>query len=64
MIGGTSLQLKTREQIENDLSEDLYNKQLAWRGASDQDRETARQQFMDALHRFNSFILYGKFLNP
>ena len=64
MSGGASRQLKTREQIENDLAEDLYRKQLAWRQASDKDRDAARQQFIDALHRFNSFILYGKFLNP
>ena len=64
MSGGTSRQTKTRQEIENDPLEDMRQKQLEWRQASALDKDLARQRFMDALHRFNSLILYDKFLNP
>lgn len=56
---GSHLQAKTRERIENDLLEKLREKQIEWVRASDQERDAARQRFLDALHSFNGFVLDG-----
>jgi hypothetical protein len=58
--GGATRQAKTRRQIENDLLEDLRQRQMEWMQASDQDREAARRQFIGALQVFNDLVLYGK----
>ena len=59
MSGGTSRQLNTRAQVENDLLEVLRQREVEWIQASTQDRDTARQQFKDALDLFNSVVIYG-----
>ena len=60
MDSRTSRRQEIRKQIENGLLEDLRQKQIEWMRASDHDRVAARQQFIDALNRFNSLVLEGK----
>jgi hypothetical protein len=52
---------KTRQQIEVELMEILRQRQEEWSMASDDNRDEARFRFMNALHAFNSLVLYGKF---
>lgn len=47
---GSPTQAKARQQIENALLEQLRQRQIEWVRASDQDRDAARQRFLDALH--------------
>jgi len=55
MTSSARRQLKTPEQIEHDLLEDLRQKRLDWKHSSGKDQELARQLFMDALDLFKSF---------
>jgi hypothetical protein len=34
--------------------------QMAWRAAPERERDDARRRFMDALHAFNSLVLYDE----
>ena len=60
---GFHFQGKTREQIENDLLEQLRQRHIDWIGASEQERDAARRRFMDALHWLNRFVFAAKALN-
>jgi len=60
MNNGVSHQSETRQQIETYLLEDLFQKKLEWTRATHQNRDATRQQFIDALNRFNRFVLDGK----
>jgi hypothetical protein len=51
---------KTRQQVEIELLEALRHHQMEWIASSDGNRDIARQRFMNALHAFNSFVLYNK----
>ena len=51
---------KTRQEVEKELMEVLRARQQEWISASDQDRDLARQRFLDALRAFNALILSGK----
>jgi hypothetical protein len=51
---------KTKQQIEAQLLEELRRHKKEWVTASDDNREAARERFMDALNVFNSFVIYGK----
>ena len=57
---GGSRTAETREQLELELLETLRQRQNDWATASEDRRDYARQQFMNALQNFNSLILYGK----
>ncbi len=59
-MSATSSYYQLCEQIENNLLEDLRQKQLAWIRASEADRDLLRQQFMNALQVFNSLVLDRK----
>jgi hypothetical protein len=52
--------MKTREQLEEDLLETLRQRQAEWKRASNDERDAARQRFIEALHAFNSLVLYNK----
>lgn len=58
--GSASHRLNQRQQLEEELLEKLRQRQDEWIRASEDDRDAARQRFMDALHVFNSLILYDK----
>jgi hypothetical protein len=60
MYGTGTKSAKTRQTIEEELLEELNRSQREWIAASEPDRAAARQRFMDALHTFNSLVLYGK----
>ena len=53
-------QAKTRQQIESYLLAQLRQRQIAWIAASDQDRDVARQRFMNTLHSLNGFMFDGE----
>jgi hypothetical protein len=52
--------VKAREQVEAELLEILRQRQHEWRTAPEDQRDYARQRFMNASQNFNSVILYGK----
>jgi hypothetical protein len=54
---------RTRQEIEKDLLERVRKSQQEWISASEDNRDEARQRFMDALQTFNSLVLYAKFPN-
>ena len=58
-----SSQIEAREQIEGDLFEEVLKRKSEWLGASGQERDAARQRFMDALRSFNAFVLDGEVPN-
>ena len=51
---------KTRQQVESELMEILRLRQHEWATANDDQRDFARQLFMNALQNFNSLVLYGR----
>ena len=63
MSSNTAIRLTTSQQIETELLEVLRLRQYEWVTASDGQRDIARQRFMNALHAFNSAVLYGKYPN-
>ena len=63
MSNGSATLSITREEIESDLLERLRKCQKEWISASENNRDEARQHFMEALHTFNSVVLYGWFPN-
>jgi len=52
--------MKTREELEEALLENLRQRQAEWIRASDDERDDARKRLIDALHAFNSLVLYNK----
>jgi hypothetical protein len=54
------MELKSQSQIECDLFEQVRQRHAEWQQASEADRDVTRLRFMDALHLFNSLVLYGK----
>ena len=60
MDGSGAHQSKTRQQIETELLDELRQTQAEWCSAAENDRDAARQRFMDALQRFNGVILHKK----
>ena len=60
MDGYGTRQSKTLQQIESELMEELRKSQAEWHGASDDNREAARERFIDTLHAFNTLILFHK----
>ena len=59
MDGSRTPPSKTRWQIEDEVMEELRHRQLEWTNASEEDRDLARQKFLNTLHIFNSLILYN-----
>jgi hypothetical protein len=51
---------KDRDRVETELLEILRQRQQEWTTAPDDQRDYARQRFMNALQNFNSLVLYGK----
>jgi ABC-type transporter MlaC component len=58
MGASPSRQLKTRREIQDELLDDLHQKRLALKQARDQDRDAARQRFMDALELYKSTVIH------
>jgi hypothetical protein len=52
--------LDYRQHVEAELLEAVRRTQLAWRDATEEKRDVARQRFKDALNAFNSVVLHGK----
>ena len=60
MPDSTPRTAKTREQTETELMETLRQRRHEWVAAPHDQRDYARQRFMDALQNFNALVLYGK----
>jgi hypothetical protein len=56
MTGNCVKPQKTREQIEDELLEEIHKAQVEWRAAAQEHREAARERFAEALHVFNKLI--------
>ena len=54
--GGDTRQSKTRHAIEFELLEDLQVRQVEWTRACEEERDVARQRFMNALQTFKNFF--------
>jgi hypothetical protein len=59
-----SRQSKTKQQLEIELLDFMREKQLEWQHAPAEERDAARQRFMDALEAFNALVLYNKIPDP
>ena len=58
MPDGVSLSLQGRtQQIADELMEALRRRQREWSSADEDNRDVARQRFMNALYAFHSLIL-------
>lgn len=58
--GSTPKPSRTRHELASDLLELLRLSQLDWTRASEEDRDAARQRFMEALDAFNRVVLQGR----
>ena len=54
---------RTKQEMETDLLEELRLRQREWNRASEEDRDVARQRFMNALDTFYSLVLHGLVLH-
>ena len=52
--------MKTREELEEALLENVRQRQTEWIRASDEERDEARKRFIDALRAFNSLVVHYK----
>jgi hypothetical protein len=55
---------KARQDLETELLEIMRERQREWASAKDEHRDLMRQRFMNALHAFNSLVLYDKHPPP
>ena len=60
MTGNSTQPQKTRERIEDELLEDLQQKQAEWTTASEDNRDLACRSFRRALQIFNDLVLYNR----
>jgi hypothetical protein len=58
MTGNCAKPQKTRERIENELLEDLRQKRAEWIKASEDNRDLARQRFINALLIFDIVVIH------
>jgi len=54
---------RTKQEMETDLLEELRLRRREWNRASEEDRDVARQRFMNALDTFYSLVLHGLVLH-
>jgi hypothetical protein len=60
---GAARQSKTKLQLEIELLDLMREKQVEWQHAPAEERDAARQRFMDALEAFNALVLYNQILD-
>lgn len=53
---GSTPQGKTPEHIKSELLEQLRQRQIEWIRAADQERDAARQRFLEILHSYNRLV--------
>jgi len=60
MLEATPSRVEYRQHVEAELLEEVHRAQMAWRDATVEKRDVARQRFKEALNAFNSVVLHGK----